>query len=114
MQNTGDYLSIRSHFATAIVGGVRVTSPVNALLSVAFKNNEPAKVKIRAEFTRIGLKQTPTGTWTLSGLGALETMHDLQRHLKNSRVLDVVITQKPTMLRNGQEIISSRPFLLEQ
>ncbi|MGK7390284.1 MAG: peptidoglycan-binding domain-containing protein [Candidatus Cyclobacteriaceae bacterium M2_1C_046] len=102
MQNTGDYLSVRSHFATARVGGVRVTSPVNALLSVAFKNNEPAKVKISAEFTRIGLKQTPTGTWTLSGLGALETMQDLQRYQKNSRVLDVAITQKPTMLRNGQ------------
>ena len=102
IQNTSDYLAVRSHFATARVGGVRVTSPVNALLSVAFKNNEPAKVKIRAEFTRIGLKKSPTGTWTLSGLGALETMDELQRYLKNSRVLDVAITEKPTMLRNGK------------
>ena len=102
MQNTSDYLEVRSHFDTARVGGVRVTGPVNALLSVAFKNNEPAKVKIRAEFIRIGLKQSPTGTWTLSGLGTLETMQDLQRYLKNSRVLDVAITHKPTMLRNGK------------
>lgn len=102
MQNTSDYLAVRSHFATARVGGVRVTSPVNALLSVAFKTNEPAKVKIRAEFARMGLKQSPTGTWALSGLGTLETMEDLQSYMKNSRVLDVAITRKPTMLRNGK------------
>lgn len=102
MQNTNDYLSVRNHFSNAIVGGVRVTSPVNALLSVAFKNNEPAKVKIRAEFTRIGLKQSPSGTWTLSGLGELETLEELQSYLKDSQALNVAITQKPTMLRNGQ------------
>jgi peptidoglycan hydrolase-like protein with peptidoglycan-binding domain len=102
MQNTNDYLSVRSNFSNAIVGGVRVTSPVNALLSVAFKNNEPAKVKIRAEFTRIGLKQSPSGTWTLSGLGELETLEELQSYLKDSQALNVAITQKPTMLRNGQ------------
>ncbi|MTI23078.1 peptidoglycan-binding protein [Fulvivirga sp. RKSG066] len=102
MQNTNDYLAVRSHFSNAIVGGVRVTSPVNALLSVAFKNNEPAKVKIRAEFIRMGLKQSPSGTWTLSGLGELETLEELQQYLKDSQALNVAITQKHTMLRNGQ------------
>jgi len=101
MQNTSDYLAVRSHFTNARVGGVRVTTPVNAFLSVAFKNNEPAKVKIRAEFTRIGLKQSPSGTWTLSGLGELETLEELQQYLKDSQALNVAITRKPTMLRNG-------------
>lgn len=102
MQNTSDYLAVKSHFTTARVGGVRVTSPVNALLSVAFKSNEPAKVKIRAEFTRMGLKQSSTGIWTLSGLGSLDTMQELQRYLQDSQALDIVMTRKPTLLRSSQ------------
>ncbi|MGB5930030.1 MAG: hypothetical protein WBH03_17745 [Cyclobacteriaceae bacterium] len=102
MQNTNDYLAVKSHFTTARVGGVRVTSPVNALLSVAFKTNEPAKVKIRAEFARMGLKQSPTGTWALSGLGALDSLSELKRYLKDSQALDIVMTQKPTLLRSSQ------------
>lgn len=101
MQSTSNYLAVRSHFSGARVGGVRVATPVNALLSVAFRNNEPAKVKIRAEFRRMGLKQTSSGTWTLSGLGALENLDELQRYRNDSRALDVVVTQKPTLLRNG-------------
>ena len=85
MQNTSDYLSVKSHFSTARVGGVRVTSPVNALLSVAFKSNEPAKVKIRAEFRRMGLKQTPTGIWALSGLGDFDNLEDLQKYLQDRK-----------------------------
>ncbi|GAA5036641.1 hypothetical protein GCM10011506_30030 [Marivirga lumbricoides] len=102
MQNTNDYQSVKSHFATARVGGVRVTSPVNALLSVAFKNNEAAKVKIRAEFSRMGLKQSANGTWTLSGLNGLGSMKALQNYLKSSESFSIAITRKPTMLRNGQ------------
>lgn len=102
MQNTGDYLAVKSHFATARVGGVRVTSPVNALLSVAFKSNEPAKVKIRAEFTRMGLKKSSSGIWTLSGLGSFDTTQEFQRYLQDSQALDIVMTRKPTLLRSGQ------------
>lgn len=102
MQNSGDYLSVRSHFANARVGGVSVTTPVNALLSVAFKSNEPAKVKIRAEFLRMGLKQNSSGVWTLSGLGELGSISEIQRYVQDSQVLDLVITEKPTLLINGQ------------
>ncbi|PTB97999.1 hypothetical protein C9994_00130 [Marivirga lumbricoides] len=102
MQNTNDYQLVRSHFSTARVGGVRVTSPVNALLSVAFKNNEAAKVKIRAEFSRMGLQQSPNGTWTLSGLHGLDSMKALQNYLKSSESFSIAITRKTTMLRNGQ------------
>jgi len=41
---------------------------VNDLLEYAFKNNEAAKVQIRNEFLRIGLKVSSTGTWSLQGL----------------------------------------------
>ena len=102
MQSTSDYLSVRSHFSGARIAGVRVTTPVNALLSVAFKSNEPAKVKIRAEFRRMGLKQTSSGTWTLSGLGELANLDERQRYLNDRQALDVVVTHKPTLLRNGQ------------
>ena len=41
---------------------------VNDLLEYAFKSNEAAKVQIRNEFLRIGLKVSSTGTWSLQGL----------------------------------------------
>jgi hypothetical protein len=41
---------------------------VNDLLEYAFKSNEAAKVQIRNEFLRIGLKVSIAGTWSLQGL----------------------------------------------
>ena len=41
---------------------------VNDLLEYAFKSNEAAKVQIRNEFLRIGLKVSSSGTWSLQGL----------------------------------------------
>lgn len=102
IKSTNDYRAVRSHFASARVSGVRVTSPVNALLSVAFRSNEPAKVKIRAEFKRMGLKQTPTGTWTLLGLGDFDNVQDLQTYLQDSQALDIVMTRRPTLLRSSE------------
>lgn len=100
LQNSNDYVSVRSHFKNVRVGGVKVTTPVNALLSVVFKNNEPAKVKIRAEFRRMGLKQNANGTWALSGLGTLNAIIDSPSYIQDSRALDVVITERPTLLRS--------------
>ena len=101
MKDTSDYLAVRSHFKNARVGRVKVTTPVNALLSVAFKSNEPAKVKIRAEFRRMGLKQNSQGVWTLSGLGEFESQEEFQQYLQDSRALDLVITEMPTLLKNS-------------
>ena len=41
---------------------------VTDLLEYAFKSNEAAKVQIRNEFLRIGLKVSSTGTWSLQGI----------------------------------------------
>lgn len=41
---------------------------VTDLLEYAFKGNEAAKVQIRNEFLRIGLKVSSTGTWSLQGI----------------------------------------------
>ncbi|MEO1054268.1 MAG: peptidoglycan-binding domain-containing protein [Bacteroidota bacterium] len=101
MKDTSDYLAVRSHFNNARVGRVKVTTPVNALLSVAFKSNEPAKVKIRAEFRRMGLKQNSQGVWTLSGLGEFESQEEFQNYLQDSRAFDLVITEMPTLLKNS-------------
>lgn len=99
MGDKNDYLSVKSHMRNVRVNGVRVTSPVNALLSVAFRTNEPAKVKIRAEFRRMGLKQNARGIWTLSGLGELALMPASQYN-RDSQTLDMVMTDRPTLLKN--------------
>jgi hypothetical protein len=41
---------------------------VTDLLEYTFKSNEAAKVQIRNEFLRIGLKVSSTGTWSLQGI----------------------------------------------
>ncbi len=41
---------------------------VTDLLEYAFKSNEAARVQIRNEFLRIGLKVSSTGTWSLQGI----------------------------------------------
>jgi hypothetical protein len=41
---------------------------VTDLLEYAFKSNEAAKVQIRNEFLRIGLKVSSSGTWSLQGI----------------------------------------------
>jgi len=41
---------------------------VTDLLEYAFKSNEVARVQIRNEFLRIGLKVSSTGTWSLQGI----------------------------------------------
>lgn len=100
MNNTADYLSVKSHLANRRVKNVRVSSPVTALLSVAFKSNESAKVKIRAEFRRMGLKQNSRGIWTLSGLGQFDDSDEMILYGSTTHLPDVAITSQPTLLRN--------------
>ena len=101
MNNKADYLSVKSQLANRRVKNVRVSSPVTALLSVAFKSNEAAKVKIRAEFRRMGLRQNSRGIWTLSGLGQFDDTDEMILYGTESKLLDVAITSQPTLLRNG-------------
>ena len=95
IKDVSQYSSVSAYFMNQRISGTRVTSLVNALLSVAFANNEPAKVKIRAEFSRIGLKQNTGGVWFLSGFGSL------QGYEADANILKMAITKRPTLLKNG-------------
>ena len=95
IQNVSQYSSVSAYFINKRISGTRVTSLVNALLSVAFANNEPAKVKIRAEFSRMGLKQNAGGVWSLSDFGSL------QGYEADAKLLKLAITRRPTLLKNG-------------
>jgi peptidoglycan hydrolase-like protein with peptidoglycan-binding domain len=96
IQSVSQYSSVSAYFQNQRILGTRVTSLVNALLSVAFASNEPAKVKIRAEFSRIGLKQNAGGVWSLSGLGSL------QGYETDAKLLKMAITKRATLLKNGK------------
>ena len=76
-----------------------MTSLVNALLSVAFKNNIPAKVKIRSEFSRMGLQQDSRGVWSIPNLGNLDTPKKLQKYISDQQRFALAITDKPTLLK---------------
>lgn len=95
------YKQVSSFFQGVRINGIRVTSLVNALLSVAFKQKELEKVKIRAEFRRMGLKQNARGIWFIPGLGgimdAIGTFTDQTDQINNEWNLAIAI--KPTLLK---------------
>lgn len=101
MNSKIDYIAVKGAMGNVRVNGVRVSSPVNALLSVAFRSNEPAKVKIRAEFRRMGLRQNARGIWTLSGFNELAIIPS-EVFNNTDQTFDLVVADKPTMLKNGE------------
>ncbi|MBP2831260.1 hypothetical protein J8281_03585 [Aquimarina sp. U1-2] len=107
LQDVNQYIAVSNFFKGIRINGIRVTSLVNALLSVAFKSNESGKVKIRAEFRRIGLKQNSKGVWYIPGLGAIATWQDWKDYREDRQLFNIAIARRPTMLKamNGDSII---------
>lgn len=95
------YIAVSSFFKNVRVLGIRVTSLVNALLSVAFRSNEPAKIKIRAEFRRMGLVQNSRGVWSIPALGAIDSPEEFKRYLKETQVYDLAVTDRATVLKTA-------------
>ena len=95
------YVAVSNAFKASRILGVRVTSLVNGLLSVAFKTNEPGKVKIRAEFRRMGLQQDSRGVWRIPGLGDLHSAQDWHQYQDDRNLLNLAITRRPTVLKLG-------------
>ncbi|WP_271729097.1 peptidoglycan-binding domain-containing protein [Aquimarina algiphila] len=99
IQSVAQYKQVSLYFQNVRILGTRVTSLVNALLSVAFKNKEIEKVKIRAQFRRMGLSQNARGIWFISKsmgnlMGTFDRTPDQIQHEWN-----VAIAQKPTLLK---------------
>ncbi|WP_299432102.1 hypothetical protein [uncultured Aquimarina sp.] len=97
INSVSQYQQVSTFFQGVRINGIRVTSLVNALLSVAFKQKELEKVKIRAEFRRMGLKQNAKGVWFIPGLGAINTFENNQNQVNNEWNLAIAI--KPTLLK---------------
>ncbi|UZO81379.1 hypothetical protein NBT05_02635 [Aquimarina sp. ERC-38] len=98
--SVSQYQQVSTFFQGVRITGIKVTSLVNALLSVAFKQKELEKVKIRAEFRRMGLKQNPKGVWFIPGLNGSMGMFD-RDHDKIEREWDLAIAIKPTLLKSA-------------
>ncbi len=95
---TKQYSQVSNFFQSIRILGVRVSSLVNALLSVAFARKELEKVKIRAEFRRMGLKQNSRGIWFIPTLGGVEDFMDVDDQITYEWNLAVANT--PTILRS--------------
>lgn len=103
--NTTQYRQVSSFFKNVRIIGIRVTSLVNALLSVAFKNKTLEKVKIRSEFRRMGLQQNSRGIWFIPeptgrklGIGNIGTFTNHQQQIENEWSL--AIARKPMLLQS--------------
>ncbi|GAA4273620.1 hypothetical protein GCM10022258_29140 [Aquimarina gracilis] len=98
IQNVNQYRQVSTFFQNVRILGVRVTSLVNALLSVAFKRKELEKVKIRAEFRRMGLKQNTRGIWFVPNLNGIEDFDSVEDQIENE--WNLAIARKPTLLKS--------------
>lgn len=98
------YKMVSAFFQGIRISGIRVTSLVNALLSVAFANKDLEKTKIRAEFIRMGLKQNARGIWFIPNLlGAIGSFDRTSDQI--AQEWSVAITAKPTFLRADDGVI---------
>ncbi|WP_299219791.1 peptidoglycan-binding domain-containing protein [uncultured Aquimarina sp.] len=98
INSVDQYQQVSTFFQGVRIAGIRVTSLVNALLSVAFKQKELEKVKIRAEFRRMGLKQNTRGVWFIPGLGSvIDTFERNTDQINNEWNLAIAV--KPTLLK---------------
>ena len=98
INSVDEYQKVSAFFQGVRILGIRVTSLVNALLSVAFKQKELEKVKIRAEFRRMGLKQNARGVWFIPGLGGTIGTFENDQHKVNNE-WNLAIARKPTLLK---------------
>ncbi|MBQ0733932.1 peptidoglycan-binding domain-containing protein [Aquimarina celericrescens] len=98
IQNVNQYRQVSTFFQNVRILGIRVTSIVNALLSVAFRQKELEKVKIRAEFRRMGLKQNTRDVWFIPSLNGLEDFDSVGDQIENEWSLAIV--RKPTLLKS--------------
>ncbi|MBQ4818881.1 peptidoglycan-binding domain-containing protein [Aquimarina sp. MMG016] len=97
INSVDQYQSVSTFFQGVRINGIRVTSLVNALLSVTFKQKELEKVKIRAEFRRMGLKQNARGVWFIPGLGSIGSFDTNSNQINNEWNLAIAV--KPTLLK---------------
>ena len=110
IQDAKGYSHVSSFFKNVRITGTRVTSLVNALLSVAFRTNEPAKIKIRAEFRRMGLSQNNRGIWSIPSLGSIETTAKLTNYLQEQQRYDLAVTDRPTLLKTADGSFITPPL----
>lgn len=97
IKSVEQYKQVSSFFQGVRINGIRVTTLVNALLSVAFKNKELEKVKIRAEFRRMGLKQNSQGVWYVPNLGSIDAFDRQSDQINNQ--WNLAIATRPTLLK---------------
>ncbi len=95
--STTVYKQVSTYFQNVRILGTRVTSLVNALLSVAFKRKELEKVKIRAQFRRMGLKQNARGVWYIPGVNGFGNFYTDDNDATQEWNLAVI--EHPTLLQ---------------
>jgi len=100
IKDTTHYIAVSSFFKNTRILGTRVTSLVNALLSVAFRMNAAGKVKIRAEFSRMGLLQDQRGVWSIPNLGSFDTPGALKNYIQQQQRYKLAVTDHPTVLKS--------------
>ena len=77
---------------------------VNDFLEYAFKSNEAAKVQIRNEFLRIGLKVSSTGTWSLQGLRLYKDLITIRETIVTDSRNNRIPVRRNTILGDELEV----------
>ena len=101
LKTTADYSSVNEYYKKqSFIARTIVTD----LLDYAFKNNEGAKVQIRNEFLRIGLKVNSTGTWSLQGIRLYKDLVTIRQTVVSDARNNRIPVRRNTILGDELEV----------
>jgi peptidoglycan hydrolase-like protein with peptidoglycan-binding domain len=101
LKSVSEYSAVNEHYKKQ---GFISKTIVNDLLEYAFKSNEAAKVQIRNEFLRIGLKVSSTGTWSLQGLRLFKDLITIRETVVTDSRNNRIPVRRNTILGDELEV----------
>lgn len=101
LKSVGDYSSVNEYYKKqSFIAKTIVTD----LLEYAFKSNEAAKVQIRNEFLRMGLKVSSTGTWSLQGIRLYKDLITIRETVVTDAQNNRIPVRRNTILGDELEV----------
>ncbi len=101
IKSVPDYSAVNDYYKKQ---GFISKTIVNDLLEYAFKSNEAAKVQLRNEFLRIGLKVSSTGTWSLQGIRLFKDIITIRETVVTDSQSNRIPVRRNTILGDELEV----------
>jgi hypothetical protein len=103
LKTVSDYSAVNEYYKKqSFIAKTIVTD----LLEYAFKSNEAAKVQIRNEFLRMGLKVNSSGTWSLQGIRLYKDLITIRATVVTDSRNNRIPVRRNTILGDELEVVN--------